>query len=295
MIFYAGNSGRSLLPVPASESLREEYVNKGESRRDKSHSGRITSLVILRRLFGDANDRCHLKRDKRLIACHANHEVQTLFRVKERFAKSRKCRPSGIPGPIEMRVPLLQPRRTSFWLILSTMLVLTGSNPRSLHGEPLPPQPVHEVPPQPSPQRGELLFSGRIHFQNGGPACSACHSIAGLPFPNGGTLGPNLTHTYEKLGSEGMNSALETLFFPTMVPLYDPHPLTVTEQADLKAFLKQASSEPPSRDITPLAGVIALFGFAVLILITWAVWRNRLPNVRRTLVARAMSKGEIPS
>lgn len=92
-----------------------------------------------------------------------------------------------------------------------------------------------------------------------------------------------------------MNSALETLFFPTMVPLYDPHPLTVTEQADLKAFLKQASSEPPSRDITPLAGVIALFGFAVLILITWAVWRNRLPNVRRTLVARAMSKGEIPS
>lgn len=80
-----------------------------------------------------------------------------------------------------------------------------------------------------------------------------------------------------------------------MAPLYDPHPLTVTEQADLKAFLKQASSEPPSRDITPFAGVIALFGFAVLILITWAVWRDRLRNVRRTLVERAMSKGEIPT
>lgn len=78
-----------------------------------------------------------------------------------------------------------------------------------------------------------------------------------------------------------------------MAPLYDPHPLTVTEQADLKAFLKQASSEPSSRDITPLAGVIALFGLAVLILITWAVWRDRLRNVRRTLVERAMSKGEI--
>ncbi|MGH9739034.1 MAG: hypothetical protein ACRD4X_10665 [Candidatus Acidiferrales bacterium] len=180
-------------------------------------------------------------------------------------------------------------------LIVSAMLVLTSGNQKGLRGEPLPTQSAQEFSPQVSPQRGELLFSGQIHFQNGGPACSACHSIAGLPFPNGGTLGPNLTHEYEKLGPEGTDIALKTLFFPTMVALYDPHPLTVMDQADLKAFLKQASSQPPSRDITPLAGVIALCGCAGLIVITWGVWRDRLQGVRRTLVAKARSRGVIPS
>src|SRR5574340_905490 len=139
--------------------------------------------------------------------------------------------------------------------------------------------------------RGALLFTGRIRFQNGGPACSFCHSIAGLPFPNGGTLGPNLTHEYAKLGPEGMDAALETLYFPAMVSLYDPHPLTVAEQADLKAFFKDANSEPSSPNVTPLVAVIALAGFVVLVIITWALWRDRLRSVRRKLVEGAMKRG----
>lgn len=140
-------------------------------------------------------------------------------------------------------------------------------------------------------QRGALLFTGRIPFQNGGPACSVCHSIAGLPFPNGGTLGPNLTHEYARLGPEGMDAALETLYFPAMVSLYDPHPLTTAEQADLKAFFKDSASEPPSPNITPLVAVIALAGFVVLVIITWALWRDRLRSVRRKLVENAMKRG----
>ena len=140
-------------------------------------------------------------------------------------------------------------------------------------------------------QRGAKLFTGQITFQNGGPACSSCHSVAGLPFPNGGTLGPNLTHEYNKLGPEGMNAALKTLYFPAMVSLYDPHPLTMPEQADLKAFFEAVNSQPSPPNITPLLGLIALAGFVVLIVITWIVWRNRLQGVRRKLVETARRQG----
>lgn len=144
---------------------------------------------------------------------------------------------------------------------------------------------------QGSATRGEALFAGQVPFSNGGPACAWCHSVAGLPFPNGGTLGPNLTHEYAKLGPEGMDVALETLYFPAMVPLYDSHPLAVGEQSDLKAFFESAGAKPPSRNITALAVLIALAGFVVLLVITWALWRDRLRGVRRTLVATATRQG----
>lgn len=146
---------------------------------------------------------------------------------------------------------------------------------------------------QGSALRGKQLFTGRISFKNGGPPCSACHDVTGLPFPSGGTLGPDLSQTYSKLGPEGLDTALHTLFFPAMAPLYDPHPLTVSEQADLGAFLKEADSRPAASDRTIAAVAIALAGFVVLMLITWAVWRDRLRSVRRTLVETALGKGSV--
>ncbi|MGD0466900.1 MAG: c-type cytochrome [Terriglobales bacterium] len=146
---------------------------------------------------------------------------------------------------------------------------------------------------QGSPQRGEQLFTGKVHFRNGGPPCSTCHRVSDLPFPSGGTLGPDLTRTYSKLGSEGLDTALHTLFFPAMAPLYDPHLLTVSEQADLKAFFEEANSRPTTNDLTPVAAAITLIGFAVLIFITWAVGRKRLQGVRRTLVETATSRRSV--
>ena len=144
-----------------------------------------------------------------------------------------------------------------------------------------------------SPRQGEQFFTGRIPFRNGGPPCSACHLVSGLPFPSGGSLGPDLTRTYSKLGSEGLDTALHTLFFPAMAPLYDPHPLTVSEQADLKAFFKEADTRPMTNDLTPVAAGIAVIGFAILMFITWALWRDRLQSVRRTLVETALRKGDV--
>ena len=55
------------------------------------------------------------------------------------------------------------------------------------------PTPVAQTIPEAtraSAHRGEEVFTGRTRLRNRGPACISCHSVAGLPFPNGGTLGP---------------------------------------------------------------------------------------------------------
>ncbi len=159
---------------------------------------------------------------------------------------------------------------------------------------PLSSQPqaqIQEVLPAGSAARGRELFAGRVRFQNGGPPCAACHSIAGLRFPNGGTLGPNLTHIYNKLGPEGAPVALKTLFFPAMTAIYDPHPLTPQERADLLAFFQQASTEPSSRSLTPIVALAGFGGFCILLVITRWVWRGRLRSVRHRLLEKARAQG----
>lgn len=146
-----------------------------------------------------------------------------------------------------------------------------------------------------SAERGEDLFTGRIPFRNGGPPCFACHTVSGLPFPGGGTLGPNLTRTYSKLGPEGLSTALHTLFFPAMAPLYDRHLLTASERSNLFAFFKQADSRELMGDHTITAAFLALAGFAILLFLTWARWRDRLRSVRRALVETTLSKGSVRS
>lgn len=134
-------------------------------------------------------------------------------------------------------------------------------------------------------QRGKEFFAGQRPFRNGGPACASCHSIAGLAFPNGGTLAPDLTEEYAKLGPQGIDVALETLFFPAMTPIYDTHTLTKEERSDLGAFLENASANPPPRGITPITVLIPIGGSIVLLGISSLVWRDRLRGVRQRLVA----------
>jgi hypothetical protein len=139
--------------------------------------------------------------------------------------------------------------------------------------------------------RGKQLFLGQIHFQTGGPPCASCHSIAGLSFPDGGTLGPNLTHEYSKLGPEGTEIALKTLYFPAMSPIYDSRPLSPEEQADLQAFLKEASASHETRSDTLAIAVLGLLGFFVLLVVTRFMWRGRLQSVRQRLLEKARTQG----
>ncbi len=143
-------------------------------------------------------------------------------------------------------------------------------------------------------QYGRALFTGQARMQNGGPPCASCHSISGLGFPNGGALAPDLTGIYQTLGSEGTDAALQTLFFPTMMPIYDKRPLTPGEQKALKAFLAQAGTTPVGQRDTLVLAAAALVGFIVLLDVTWLTWRGRLRGVRAPLVATARAGGARP-
>lgn len=148
----------------------------------------------------------------------------------------------------------------------------------------------------PSPEEiaaGEVLFSGRVPMAKGGPACATCHSAAGTPFPHGGTMGPDLTKEYSKLGPQGLAISLKTLYFPTMNPLFQHRPLTESEQKQLAAFFQgiDQRSPPPSPTLVLLvASLVVLVG---LFLWTWlAVGRRRVQSVRQVLLERAgISKG----
>lgn len=154
--------------------------------------------------------------------------------------------------------------------------------------------PAENLPPG-SASRGEAIFEGRIPLQNGGPHCAECHSVAGLPFPGGGALGPNLTHVYKKLGHHGIGTTMTTLFFPTMTAIYDPHPLTLRERADLIAFFQQAQTRTPARFTSQIILLIAIAGFLILLGITQFVWRHRLRSVRARMVERALGHGRTAS
>jgi hypothetical protein len=138
-----------------------------------------------------------------------------------------------------------------------------------------------------SVRAGRALFAGDVRFQNGGPPCAACHATSGLPFPNGGSLGPDLSRAASRLGPEGIEVALQTLYFPTMRPIFDGRPLTIPEQRDVKAFLDQAQGRPLPPAILPVMAGIAFCGLLIFLALTWGIWRHRVRGIRRPLVKSA--------
>ena len=156
------------------------------------------------------------------------------------------------------------------------------------------PDPVQPVagPIQPNAATGKSLFEGSNRFDNGGPPCLACHSIAGIGALGGGALGPDLTGAYGKFGEAGMASILATLPFETMSPIFDDHPLTDEEQVHLSLFLSQAAvSKRTAASVGQLA-LLGVAGAAFLLLGMQFLWRRRLREVRRPMVARSRARIE---
>ncbi|MDE2462376.1 MAG: hypothetical protein KGO02_01485, partial [Alphaproteobacteria bacterium] len=97
---------------------------------------------------------------------------------------------------------------------------------------------------QGSASHGEALFTGKTPFHNRGPSCISCHSIAGIPAPNEGAVGPNLTDAYARLGPFGVQAKIQSPFSAVMAAVYGQHVLLPEEQMDLLAFLKQNGTPP---------------------------------------------------
>ena len=147
--------------------------------------------------------------------------------------------------------------------------------------------PALFVAPQGNPALGRDLFIGSARFQNGGPPCMGCHSIAGLGALGGGALGPDLTPAFNKYGETGLASFLATSPTVTMNAVWARQPLMPDEQANLWSFLQQASvSERPIQALEQLSA-LAIGGAVALIVLAHLYWRKRLVAVRRPLVERA--------
>ncbi|MDE3135910.1 MAG: hypothetical protein KGL59_05020 [Acidobacteriota bacterium] len=156
-------------------------------------------------------------------------------------------------------------------------------------------KPAAAAPAAPTPgaiAAGEALFAGRARMQNGGPACVTCHTSAGIPFPYGGTMGPDLTKEYSKLGPQGLAVALKTLYFPAMTALFQNHPLTASEQQQLAAFFQSIDQRKPPRSPARALIMLSTVVLAGLFFWTWlAVGRRRVRSVRQKLLEEAGMRG----
>ena len=86
---------------------------------------------------------------------------------------------------------------------------------------------------------------------------------------------------------------MQTLYFPTMIPVYRDHQLVPQEQADMVAFFKQTAAEAkPQAQWTTQILILAAFVLAIIfIVLTAFFWKKRVLSVRRALVARATGQG----
>ncbi|WP_343213536.1 c-type cytochrome [Geobacter grbiciae] len=150
--------------------------------------------------------------------------------------------------------------------------------------------PASPVQEEGDPSKGEKLFTGVLPFAQGGTPCIACHQVAGIPPLGGGALGPDLTAIAATFGDAALSSALATLPFPTMKPIFGDHPLTRGEQGDLLAFFRKAAPRQPVTATTRIA-LWAGGGFLGLLLLTGAMGRRRLRSVRSALVDEANQGG----
>lgn len=137
------------------------------------------------------------------------------------------------------------------------------------------------------PAMGKDLFTGVRRFRNGGPSCMSCHSVAGIGALGGGQLGPDLTTVVTRFGGPvAIGAFIGGSPTPTMNAVWAQHPLRADERADVVAFLAEAAaSQRAPQAIWQLAG-LAVLGMAILLAGAGWIWRGRLREVRRPMIAR---------
>ena len=122
--------------------------------------------------------------------------------------------------------------------------------------------------------RGRDLFLGHRRLQQGGAPCFACHNVRGGSgnegVMGGGTLGPDLTFVYARLGEKGLTPALAQTATPIMHAVYGEAKLDADEQFALKAYFarlaRNGAYPPRERDFLLLGGegMALVLGLATL-------------------------------
>ncbi len=133
---------------------------------------------------------------------------------------------------------------------------------------------------------------GSLHFEKGGPPCMGCHNVGSNGLLGGGALGPDLTNISTERSQSELQSILsnaETADIPVMRPIFDEHPLTVEEQADLLAFINASVGQPEVDREWWVIG-ISLAGFVGAIVLIELIFHRRLRGVRKPMLRQANAK-----
>lgn len=117
---------------------------------------------------------------------------------------------------------------------------------------------------------GRQIFRGERRLQRGGAPCFSCHNVRGEGWMGGGTLGPDLTFAYARLGEKGTGPLLSQMSTPVMRAVYGQAALEDDEQFALKAYLADLArnGRSPRKDYDffalGLEGMLAVLGVFVL-------------------------------
>ena len=178
-------------------------------------------------------------------------------------------------------------KRIASLLISFLMFLLFGCGQNSQHE---PPQPASvQAIAEGNVENGRKLFMGYVHLENDGPPCMGCHNIGANGILGGGALGPDLTNVSKERSYPELASILSNFGFtssPVMEPIYDKHPLTNKEQADLIAFMQASVGEPEEDKEVLVLGISILATIGAAFAIGF-VYRDRLRRIRAAMVNEA--------
>ena len=136
---------------------------------------------------------------------------------------------------------------------------------------------------------GKELMLGTRSLANAGPPCISCHAFHGAPMLGGGTLGPDLTHEFTRLGGGRAATAwLGSPPTPTMKADYATHALKPEEAHALAAYLESISKEQGEGGAARAEKIFLLIGLGgclIALAAMDAIWKKRFSAVRRPLVA----------
>ncbi|MEW5942032.1 MAG: c-type cytochrome [Chloroflexota bacterium] len=133
---------------------------------------------------------------------------------------------------------------------------------------------------------GKAYFVGDKRFENGGPHCISCHSVAGIGSLGGGNLGPDLTTSGYIQSDVAFASFMGAPITQTMGAIWAKTPLTPQEQADLYAFLSKASVTQREPSALLQIALLSVVGAAALIGLAQVYWGKRSKGVRRPMIER---------
>lgn len=140
-------------------------------------------------------------------------------------------------------------------------------------------------------ENGRNLFMGYVHLQNDGPPCMGCHSVGNNGLFGGGAMGPSLTDVSTRVNQTDLASILSNYgseISPVMEPIYTEHPLAVSEQADLIAFLN-ASNGQIEINREPIVIGVSVAGSMAATLLLGFFYRGRMRGARRPLIKKAQA------